>query len=191
MADQQLHPSAAAATLKPCDTIPAPQNLAVRVRLRQPEGHHFHHNPASVPSSPPTDRTPGALPGSAGQSSSTGTPAAARSDISSHNSPLTNDSISASIIGNTSINESDNFIEAVRKIANPTPVSPPRHLCMRHKRTADEGTNLKLGQVRSPPPNTPFSIVSDADSHPFTRKIGKSLMTLMHMSGPQHWLPPI
>ena len=31
----------------------------------------------------------------------------------------------------------------------PKPPPPPRKLCVRHQRMADEGTNLKLQQVRS------------------------------------------
>ena len=35
--------------------------------------------------------------------------------------------------------------------ATPPAVPPPRKLCVRHQRMADEGTNLKLQQVRNRP----------------------------------------
>lgn len=40
---------------------------------------------------------------------------------------------------------------------DPFPVQPPRKLCVRHQRMADEGTNLKLQQVGTPSISTHFS----------------------------------
>ena len=44
---------------------------------------------------------------------------------------------------------SDNLIIDPPEDVHPTPAPPPRKLCPRHKRMADEGTNLKLQQVCS------------------------------------------
>jgi len=44
----------------------------------------------------------------------------------------------------------------------------PRKLCIRHQRIADEGTNLKLQQVRVlPPPFAPYSFPFKNRFHPF------------------------
>ena len=44
---------------------------------------------------------------------------------------------------------SDDLVTDPPEDTNPTPTTPQRKLCPRHKRMADEGTNLKLQQVRS------------------------------------------
>lgn len=146
MSDQS--PSAAA-TLKPCDTLPAPQNLTVRIGTRQLEGLKLHHNTTSS-SSDAADLDAAAISKSTSAQSSIelhASDATIRSALGGATTPLTNGTIAASMGGLGGSVGANGYFGPVGKITSATPVSPARHLCMRHKRTADEGTNLKLGQV--------------------------------------------
>lgn len=123
-------------TLKSCDTIPAPQNLAVRVGSRQ-----RHQSFSASTDSDDLSERPW-----------TGTIVTASSSASAS-------STGASVPGRTSGGEGTSTTGATAslsflpagKIVAPSPVPPPRHLCMRHTRTADEGTNRQLQKVRCLP----------------------------------------
>jgi hypothetical protein len=121
--------------LKPCDTYPPPQNRAVRVGTRQLDGLKIHSSSNSSITDDLDDPCP-PPPAARGANSS-----ASITHHRSVSSPSTNSS------GSSGPSSGSNIISAVGKINTPTPVSPPRHFCMRHRRTADEGTNLKLQKV--------------------------------------------
>ena len=111
--------------VKARDTYPPPQNLAVRVSTRQLDGLKIHPSPSSNivddldhPSSSAADDVV-----------NTTTASVTHRGSSSSSSPSTS---------NGSIGSNGNGLKSV---------SAPRHLCMRHQRTADEGTNLKLQEV--------------------------------------------
>jgi hypothetical protein len=114
--------------VKACDTYPPPRGLAVRIGGRKLDGLKKHPGSNSPiiddlhhPPSPTTD--------SANATAST-----------SHKSTSSPSLSSISSSGS-------NFIGTVSEINLPNPVSAPRHLCVRHQRTADEGTNLILQEV--------------------------------------------
>lgn len=112
------------ADLKSCDTIPAPQNLAVRVGTRQLDGLRTFADNGRQDDVDMLDAHDDDASAAASNSAS------ARADPN----------------GKTVLP----LVSAVGKIVTPSPVPPPRHLCVRHQRTADEGTNRQLQEVRLP-----------------------------------------
>ena len=114
--------------VKACDTYPPPRGLAARVGGRQLDGLKKHPGSNSPiiddlhHTSPPATDSANATPSTSHRSTSAPS--------------LSNSSSSGS-----------HFIGTVGEISVPEPVSAPRHLCVRHQRTADEGTNLILQEV--------------------------------------------
>lgn len=151
-------PTPTSATLKDCDTVPAAQNFTVRPSTRQLADTLRHHAASGSSSLDSHDDHDSTIP----QTSPSAEPSArTRFDSNAGNTTPTKSPTASHDTGSTATS----FIGPFGKISNPSPVRPPRHLCMRHKRTADEGTNLELGRVSN---NLPSSAGLVAPDGPFT-----------------------